>query len=128
MLKQKIYLSFKGGILGTIVLSLLIMASPMIGFPRMPIWEVLARLIGAPVIVGWIAHFAVGIVLAGLYVFWFKEKLKGNHALRGMIFSLLPFALAQIAAIASGGFDFLLLLGSLLGHLAYGLVLGLSAK
>ena len=127
-MQNKVILSIKGGVIATAAMSLLIYISPVLGFPRMPVWEVLADKLNAPVLVGWLAHFAVGITLAGLYLFWFKSRLKGSDARRGMVFSLLPFAAAQAVAILGGGFDWSLLLGSLIGHLAYGFVLGLTTR
>ncbi|HXK35304.1 MAG TPA: DUF6789 family protein [Candidatus Paceibacterota bacterium] len=128
MFRRKIYLSFKGGILGTIAISLLILIAPVLGLPRMPVWETLAEIFKTSIFSGWVIHFAVGIFLAGLYIFWFKKRLLGRDAVRGMLFSLLPFILAQIASVLGQGFSFLLFLGSLIGHLAYGLVLGISTK
>jgi hypothetical protein len=127
-MKSKIFLSIKGGFVATLVMSVLIYLSPALGFPRMPVWEVLADALSAPVFVGWIAHFAVGIVLATFYIFWFRKRLWGSDAVRGMTFSLLPFALAQGVAIFGGGFNWLLLAGSLVGHLVYGLVLGIVTR
>lgn len=127
-MQNKILLSIKGGVIATAAMSALIYLSPLLGFPRLAVWEKLAEVMSAPVFVGWLVHFAVGIVLAAGYLFVFKSRLKGSDAVRGMIYSLIPFALAQGVAILGGGFNWLLLLGSLIGHLVYGLVLGLITR
>ena len=127
-MQNKVILSIKGGVIATAVFSVLIFLSPYLGFPRLPVWEVLADKLNAPVLIGWLIHFAIGITLAAIYLFWFKSRLKGSDAVRGMIFSLLPFAAAQAVASSGCGFNWLLLAGSLFGHLVYGLVLGLTTK
>jgi len=120
---KEIKKAFFGGILATAIMSALIFISPSLGFPRMPVWEILANLFA-----GWIIHFLIGIFLAGIYILFFKKRLPGNYALKGMIFSLFPFFLAQISSLFSGKISLMLALGSLIGHLVYGFVLGLTTK
>jgi len=125
---KEIKKAFVGGILATAVMSALILTAPYLGFPRMPVWEILANAFGIPVLAGWIIHFLIGILLAGIYILFFKKRLPGNYALKGMIFSLFPFFLAQIFSLFSGKISLILTLGSLIGHLVYGFVLGLTTK
>ena len=106
-------------------MSFLILISLYLGFPRVPVWEVLADKLNAPILIGWVAHFIIGIFLAAVYIFWLKSRLRGNDATRGMTFGLLPFILVQVVTLSLGGFDILLFLGSFVGHLTYGFVLGL---
>ena len=120
--------AFVGGIIATAVMSALIFISPSLGFPRMPVWEILATIFGIPVLAGWIIHFLIGIFLAGIYILFFKKKLPGSYILRGIIFSLFPFFLAQIFSLFSGKVSLMLSLGSLIGHIVYGFVLGLTTK
>ena len=127
-MKSKIILSIKGGVIATAVMSLLIYISPALGFPRLPVWEVLADKLQTSIFVGWVIHFIIGIFFAAIYLFWFRKRLWGNDAVRGMTFGLFPFVLSQMAALTTGGLDPLLFLGSLIGHLVYGLILGLVTK
>lgn len=125
-IKNKIYLSIIAGIIATAVMSLLIFLSPYFGFPRISVWEIIANLLNIPLIFGWIIHFLVGIFFAFIYLSFFKRRLPGNSAIKGMIFSLLPFFLSQTASLFSS--NFITILGSLIGHLVYGAVLGLMTK
>ena len=79
---------------------------------------------------GWVVHFIVGILLALLYAGVFAERLPGSPIWRGATYGVLVFILAQAVfmPLVGGGFfsrgDVELLLGSLLGHIAYGIVVG----
>ena len=125
---KEIKKAFLSGIIATAVMSALIFISPSLGFPRMPVWEILANAFGIPVLAGWIIHFLIGILLAGIYTLFFKKRLPGNYVLKGMIFSLFPFFLAQVFSLFGGKISLILTLGSLIGHLVYGFVLGLTTK
>jgi uncharacterized membrane protein YagU involved in acid resistance len=96
---------------------------------------------GTPVIIGWAAHFMVGIILAVGFAVVFYNKLSGRGFVKGLIFSLIPWLMAQLivmpmmaslngmsftAGIFSG--SFVMAAGSLMGHLVYGLVLGLTYR
>ena len=125
---KEIKKAFLSGIIATAVMSALIFISHSLGFPRMPVWEILANAFGIPVLAGWIIHFLIGILLAGIYTLFFKKRLPGNYMLKGMIFSLFPFFLAQVFSLFGGKISLILTLGSLIGHLVYGFVLGLTTK
>ena len=127
-MKSKIILSIKGGVIATAVMSLLIYISLALGFPRLPGCEVLADKLQTSIFVGLVIHFIIGIFFAAIYLLWFRKRLWGDDAVRGMTFGLFPFVLSQMAALTTGGLDPLLFLGSLIGHLAYGLILGLVTK
>jgi uncharacterized membrane protein YagU involved in acid resistance len=79
---------------------------------------------------GWIAHLAFGILAALVYARFVVAHLTGPSAVRGATYGLLLFVLAQIVFMPLVGAGFLsrgdleLLLGSLLGHLLYGIVVG----
>ena len=125
---KEIKKAFLSGIIATAVMSALIFISHSLGFPRMPVWEILANAFGIPVLAGWIIHFLIGILLAGIYTLFFKKRLPGNYVLKGMIFSLFPFFLAQVFSLFGGKISLILTLRSLIGHLVYGFVLGLTTK
>src|SRR5215204_1775064 len=81
------------------------------------------------VALGWIAHFMIGTVLAGLYATLFVGRLPGPVAVRGMIYSLLPWLVAQIMVMPMMGMGFfsgsaIMAEGSLMGHLVYGALVG----
>jgi uncharacterized membrane protein YagU involved in acid resistance len=119
-----------GGFAGTIVITLMMYfgASIMIGAP-MDIAGELARMIGAPWLLGMVMHFVLGTV-----VFSCAYGMLATHILRSGVFSgmvwgvvLWLIAMTIMSPMMSKG----LFMGgmppamaSLVGHVAYGLVLG----
>jgi hypothetical protein len=80
-----------------------------------------------------LAHLAVGLALAVVYVAFAEPRLAGPGWRRGMLFALVPWLLSLVVfmPLAGGGLAGLGLgagplpmIGSLLAHLAYGGVLG----
>ena len=136
-MRSRISAVFVGGIIATAVMTIFMLLAPAMGMPKMPIGNMLANFMGIPVVLGWIMHFIIGIVLAGGYVYWAASFLPGSAWLRGAIYSLIPFLMAQIIVVpmmGGGVFSsntpspFLMVMGSLVVHLVYGAVLGLVAK
>ena len=120
------------GISGTLVMTVMTMVAPMMGLPEMHIPAMLAGFMGVPVLVGWMAHFMIGTVLAINFAA-VSTKLPGSSVARGMLFGLAPWFLAQIMVnpvMGAGVFavntpaPFLMVLGSLMGHLVFGAVVG----
>jgi uncharacterized membrane protein YagU involved in acid resistance len=79
---------------------------------------------------GWVIHVAVGIALAILYAGIVVHKLRGTPAARGALYGFCVFLFAQVvfmplvgAGLFSRG-DVPMIVGSLIGHLGYGAVLG----
>lgn len=137
-METKIKITLKSGLIATAVMTLIILMAPMMGMPKMLIGNMLADFMHLPVFIGWVAHFMIGTVLAGMYVYVFKNILPGTDALKGMLYGMIPFLMAQIAMMPMMGMGFFtsgagemqmkMILGSMMGHIVYGLVLGLSAK
>jgi uncharacterized membrane protein YagU involved in acid resistance len=97
----------------------------------------LAGFMGIPVALGWIAHFMIGVVLAAGYVYFLKDKLSGKPAIKGILFALIPFFMAQIMVMPmmgaglfsmNTGAPMMMVMGSLIGHVVYGAVLGTVSK
>ncbi len=89
----------------------------------------LAMFLKAPIFVGWILHFLIGIVLAGIYAALFLSWLPGVPAVRGLLYGIFPWLLAMLVVVPMmGGSVFMgaasKALGSLLGHFVYGVVVG----
>jgi uncharacterized membrane protein YagU involved in acid resistance len=127
----------KGGLIATAAMTLLMLVAPMMGMPKMPIGNMLAGFMGIPVALGWIAHFMIGVVLAAAYVVIWKDRLSGKPAVKGLLFSLIPFIMAQVIVMPMMGAGFFsantptpitMVMGSLIGHLVYGAVLGAVSK
>lgn len=117
---------FWSGVVATAVMSLLIMLSLMLGFPRLAVWEIIASILKVSVIIGWIIHFAIGAIFAFLY-FNIKKYFKIFEGIRGgLLFGLGLFAGVQIFTLLflGGEWNTKLALGSLIGHLVFGGILG----
>jgi len=121
------------GIAGTVVMTLFAMMAPLMGMPEMNIPKMLADFMGFPVIVGWLAHFMIGTVLALAYAYVLVSKLPGHPAVKGILFGLIPWFMAQILVnpmMGAGVFalntpaPLMMVIGSLVGHLVYGAVVG----
>jgi hypothetical protein len=121
------------GVAGTIVMTIMTMVAPMMGMPEMDIPQMLAGFMGFPIIIGWFAHFMIGTTFALLYAYVFVQKLPGAPWIKGMLFGLLPWFLSQVTAnpvMGAGIFamntpaPMMVVVGSFLGHLAYGVVVG----
>ena len=139
-MKTKISQGIIAGILGTAAMTVVMFMAPMMGIPKMNAAEMLSMMTGTPVITGWIIHFIIGTIFAMAYSFIFMDIVKriNNKVLKGTIFSLSVFVFAQIAMAIMGammggmppmeGSMILMLLGSILGHIIYGVVVVLVVK
>lgn len=118
------------GALGTAVMTMLMLAAPIMGMPEMPIGEMLGAFLKIGTALGWAMHGVIGLVLAGIYAAVFAGRLPGPAPLRGAIYGFLVFLVAQVVVtpmmggrVFSGG-DVAMIMGSLIGHLVYGATVG----
>lgn len=125
------------GFAGTVVMTLFTYMAPLMGF-SMDIPKMLSSMFGNILVIGWIMHFMIGIILAVSYGLIFFNKLSfSNPILKGAVFSLLPWLMAQLIVMpmmtsmqgmgfAAGLFSgsLLIAMASLMGHLLYGIVIG----
>jgi uncharacterized membrane protein YagU involved in acid resistance len=127
------------GVVGTAVMTIVMFLAPMMGLPKMNAAVMLSGMMGVPVIVGWVMHFMIGIVFALGYVFLFASKVKmQNVVVKGMVFGFAVFVFAQIAIAmmsmimgampAPEGGMALMMLGSIIGHIVFGIPVALIAK
>lgn len=101
--------------------------------------EMLAGMMGFPLIVGWIMHFMIGIIFAMAYATLFiKVVLRlSNNIIRGAIFGLAIFFFSQIIMALMAmmlpmppmeGSKMLMMVGSIVGHLIFGVVIAQFVK
>lgn len=133
-MKTKIKQSVIGGIVGTAVMTMIMFLAPMMGMPKMNPAEMLSGMMGFPIIIGWFMHFMIGVTFALGYVLFFNKLLKkiNSKVLKGAIFGFSVFIFAQVmmammGAIIGGmpspeGNMLLMAIGSIIGHLVYGVV------
>ncbi len=122
------------GIVATAAMTAMMFMAPMMGMPKMDVAAMLSGFMGVPVVVGWLAHFMVGVSFAVLYSIGFGSALSGSPSwLRGSAFALIPWFMAQVMVNPMMGAGFfasatpapvMMVMGSLLGHLVFGAVLG----
>ena len=125
------------GLAATAAMTAFTFMAPLMGF-EMNIPQMLAGTMGAPIIVGWLVHFMVGLVLAILYAAVVLPGLNKEANLKsGALFGIAPWLLAQLMVMpmmglmSGGNFvsglfsgSVLIAMASLMGHLLYGTVLG----
>lgn len=113
------------GVTGTMAMTLAAtFAAPMMGLPKMDVPGMLASVMGGILPLGWAAHFMIGIILAVGYAM-LQEKIPGPSVVRGAIYALAPWLMAQVVVMPMMGMgffsgDFAPAFGSLIGHLIYG--------
>lgn len=127
------------GIAGTAVMTVVMYLAPSMGLPRMNAAEMLSGMTGAPVVVGWLMHVMIGVAFALLYSYVFLHVVRvQNVPLRGALFGVSVFVLAQVAMFmmrsmvapmaATPGGTGAMILGSLIGHMMYGIPVALVAR
>lgn len=130
-MNTKIQKSIFAGIIGTAIMTVVMMIAPMMGMPKMSPPEMLSGMLGMPVFVGWIMHFMIGIMFAFAYTYLciFKHKISNVWA-KGAVFGVIAFIFAQIMMAIMGmmmpmpameGSMMLTMIGSLMGHIIFGM-------
>jgi uncharacterized membrane protein YagU involved in acid resistance len=117
------------GLVATTAMTMLMMVAPSMGMPKMDIAGMLASKMGGIRALGWMAHFVIGSVLALVYAARFARRIPGRAFIRGAVYSLLPWLVAQVVVMPMMGMGLFsgsmaMAGGSLLGHVVYGAVLG----
>lgn len=130
MAKLNLGRALVAGIVGTAAMTMLMLVAPLMGMPRMAIGEMLGSVLRIGSAAGWAMHVVIGLVLAVIYAGWFAARLPGGPVLRGAIYGSGVFVVAQLVVtpmmgggVFSGG-NMAMIVGSLMGHLVYGAVVG----
>ncbi len=134
------------GILGTLAISMVMAAAPMMGMPKMDIVDMLSTMFGKPNrVLGWMMHLMMGVVFALIYAFLWSIGIGSPGWISGLIFgsahwlvvglmmAVIPIVHAGIKSgdveapglwmINQGGM--LSFVGGLMGHIVFGLVVAL---
>jgi uncharacterized membrane protein YagU involved in acid resistance len=118
-------------------MNIVMFVSPLLGLPTINPAAMLAGMMGLPVFIGWVMHFMVGVIFALAYVFILPGMLgKINSKIaKGALFGLAVFIFAQVMIAVMGavlggmpspsGSMTLVILGSIMGHIVYGIVVAL---
>ena len=122
-----------GGFVGTLAITFLMyVGAPMMGLPKMDIAAMLGRMLG-----GWSMGMTMqlingAIIFPLIYTYLLFERLPGPPYLKGIQWGLILWVLAQLVVMpmmGAGVFGLKMAgmmsaVGSLLGHVAYGTLLG----
>ncbi len=117
------------GVIGTAVMTGVgLWMAPLMGLPPMNPAVMLAGAMGGSLVLGWMAHFMIGITLAAGYAL-VGQAFPGPGIVRGALYGIAPFLLAQIVVMPMMGMPLFsgsaaMAMGSLVGHLFYGGVVG----
>jgi hypothetical protein len=126
-----------GGLAGTLAMTaLMYIVAPMMGL-RMDIAAMLGSMLGGSWIAGMMMHFVNGsVIFPAAYVYALAGHLPGSPAIRGTVWGLVLWFVAQTVVMpmmgaglfssAMGGA--MAAMGSLVGHVLYGSVLGVIAS
>jgi len=123
--------SILAGIIGTIIMTIVMMFAPTIGLPKMSPPQMLSTMLGTSIIVGWLLHFMIGVMFAFFYTYVCVHKWNtSNIYLKGTLFGIVVFVFAQIMMSIMGaimpmptmeGAMILTVIASLIGHIVYGI-------
>jgi uncharacterized membrane protein YagU involved in acid resistance len=126
-----------GGFAGTLVMTaMMYFVSPMMMGMEMDIAAMLGSLLGGSWTAGMVLHFVNGsIIFPAIYVVLLYQRLPGSPAVRGTVWGVILWLLAQtmVMPMMGGGFfssqmgGAMAATGSLVGHLVYGSLLGAIA-
>ena len=125
------------GFAGTILITLMMyFVSPMMSGGPMDIAALLGGVLGGSWAAGIAAHFVIGtLVFPAIYALLLYRVLTGSPAVRGMTWGLVLWFASQAVVMPALGAGFfsseaggaMAAMDSLIGHLAYGFVLGVGA-
>ena len=123
--------SILGGFVGTVAITMMmyLVAPMMLGQP-MDIGKMLGSMLGDNWWAGMVMHFANGtMVFPLIYVFLLYGVLPGSPAVKGITWGVVLWLLAQVVLMPMMGAGFfsgsvMAAMGSLIGHVAYGWLLG----
>ncbi len=85
------------GLVGTLTMTALMYAAPLMGLPQMDLLQALGGVFPlgiSPYVMGGLIHLGIGVTLAVLYAGLFERILPGPRWARGAVFALLPWLFA----------------------------------
>lgn len=122
-----------GGFVGTLVMTaMMYFVAPMMGM-KMDIAAMLGSMLGGSWAAGMVLHFTNGsVIFPAIYTYVLYERLPGSPAVRGTTWGVILWLLAQtmVMPMMGGGLfssqmgGMMAAMGSLVGHLVYGSLLG----
>jgi hypothetical protein len=138
-MKNSLFFSVLAGLTATAVMTMITMVGPFMGLPPMNPAAMLSEMLGLPMVAGWSMHFMIGVIFALTYSFLFNNRVSiSNTIVKGSVFGFGVFVFAQIAMAmmsalmgpmpALEGSMGLMILGSIMGHIVFGIVVAQFVK
>lgn len=136
-MENKVFSTVAGGLASTAVITGVMLLLSYMGMPDINYGEMLAKFTKTTPVVGWIMHFVTGVILAYGYVYYFRDEVDGPYAVRGLIYSVLPWVITLIMLFPMIGIQRdnetspsvgIFILSTLIAYLSFGLVMGAIAK
>ncbi len=132
---SKVVNGMLAGLVATVVLSLLMVLKKMVGLmPDLNVIAMLAKQMGTGPLMGWVAHFMIGVVGYGIvYGLIFSKLPLGAHAVRGMALGVVGWLIMMVVLMPmmGGGLfgtqmpsGMMVPVATLILHLIFGAVLG----
>ena len=114
---------------GTAAMTAIMFMAPMMGVPEINIGAMLGGMMSMSSNVGWMMHFVIGIFLTWIYAAFLLNVLPSTGWKRGMIYSLIPWAVMNFMAMPMMGMGIFMggmmaFVGTVIAHFAYGGVMG----
>ncbi len=125
------------GLIATVVLSvLMMMKAKMVLMPELDIISMLASKMGGATMMGWVAHFMIGIVAYGIGFSIINNMLPGSSLLvKGIILGVLGWLMMMVGVMPMMGsglfamkFGMMAPVMTLMLHVIFGAALGFSYK
>lgn len=123
------------GLVATIVLSILMVLKGMMGMmPELNVIAMLAGQMGGSTMMGWVAHFVIGAIIYGLAFANLRGVLPGgSDAVKGIVLGIVGWLIMMIAVMPmmgaglfAMGMGMMATVATLVLHIIFGLVLGLT--
>ena len=124
---------FLAGFIATAVLSVMMVAKGMMDvMPALDVAAMIAMMMGAPIIVGWLAHFMIGTVAwGGGFAILYDAIPGGSAVLKGVVFGVAAWLGMMIVVMPMAGagffgmnFGMMAPVMTLVLHIIFGAVLG----
>jgi len=124
---------FLAGFVVTVVVSAMMVAKGMMGLmPELDVAAMLAMMMGAPLVVGWLAHFMIGTLAWGGGFAVFYGAIPGGMAIvKGIVFGVVAWLGMMILVMPMAGaglfgmsFGIMAPMMTLVLHIIFGVVLG----
>jgi len=124
------------GFVATVVLSILMIAKAKMGvMPDLNAIKMLAGMMHTSLAMGWVAHFIIGTLIWGILFSVLVDKLPGGVLSSAIIFSIGAWLIMMVGVMPMAGaglfglnLDMMVPVATLMLHIIWGIVLGLTYK